>query len=190
MQYVILVGLLFVLKITSAQNVLDGDPVQQTIEKPDSIGNYQALIQSKKLVFLRYADPNYDGKSPGFWNKVDTVKINQRKSRIVKTGGCKDSVGAPVKLENCSEHQHQIVNVFTNRVLRYTAEGVNHSVLIEFVYNKKKLLVRYTENGAPSKLIYDVSGKLVSVQRYEMVSGKPKLKISYVFASRKTNSEN
>jgi hypothetical protein len=190
MRCIILIGLLLVFKITTAQNVLDGFPVPQIIETPDSVANYQALVQSMKLPFLRYADTNFDGKAPVFWSKIDTIKVNMRKIRIIKTGGCKDSTGLPVKVENCTEHQYQTVNVFTNRVLRYTAQGINHSVLVEFVYNKKKLLVRYTENGTPSKLLYDASGKLLSVHCYEMVSGNPKLKTSYVFKSKKTVGEN
>lgn len=168
-------------EITFAQNTVDGAPVPQIIEKPDSISNYEALLKSNTLLFLPHTDPNYDRKAPGFWKKVDTTIVNRRKMRIIRTGGCKDSTVLPIKIENCTEHQYHTINVFSNKVLRYTAEGATHSVLVEFMYNKKRELVLYTENGAPSKLEYDESGELIVVYRFELVSGDPILKSIYNF---------
>ncbi|MFT6747289.1 MAG: hypothetical protein ACJAZ2_001639 [Glaciecola sp.] len=166
---------------SGTQSTLDNAPVSTVIKTADSTSNFEALLQSNELNFLRRMDPNYDTQLPGFWKKCDTTKLNVRKMRIFRIGACKDTLQTQLTYENCVQHEYLTINVFKKKVVQYSVDGKEFSAIIEFVYNKKGKLVRYVENGNPSKLSYGDDGKLTTVTCYVMENGKQKLKRSITF---------
>jgi hypothetical protein len=165
----------------AAQSGLNKAPTSTVIETADSITNFEALLQSNELDFLRRMDPNYDTQVPGFWKRCDTTKLNVRKIRIFRIGACKDTLQTQLTYENCVQHEYLTINVFKKKVVQYSADGQDFSAIIEFVYSKRGKLVRYVENGNPSKLSYGDDGFLTKVNCYVMENGKQKLKRSITF---------
>jgi hypothetical protein len=165
----------------TAQKTLNKAPTSIVIETADSISNFEALLNSNELSFLRRMDPNYDTQAPGFWKKSDTTKLNVRKISIFRLGACKDTLQTQLTYENCVQHEYLTINVFKKKLVKYSVDGPEFSAIIEFMYNKRGKLVRYAENGNPSKLSYSDDGSLTKVLCYVMENGKQKLKRSITF---------
>lgn len=187
--FALLLAYLPIQTLSVAQDNLPGTPRTTIIKVPDSLSNFKALLQSNELKYLHRMNPQYDNQLPGFWKKLDTTKINVRKTRVFRAGNCKDTLQTGINYENCTHHEYLTVNVFKKKVLQYSLDSKALSAIIEFTYNKTGKLVRYTENGNLSRLEYDENKVLNKVSCYQLKDGKQQLNHTILFKrSRKESS--
>jgi hypothetical protein len=145
------------------------------LKTEDSLSNFECLIKSEQLKFLKRMNTQYDNQKSGFWTKSDTTKINARKTRIFRMGDCEDTTATMPRYENCRHHEYLTINVFKNKVIQYSVDNQSFSSIIEFNYNKKGELVRYIENGNLSTFHYDKNGTLIKVSMHELQKGEQQL---------------
>ncbi len=141
------------------------------IKTTDSISNFETLLTTNYLYYLRHTSVDYDNYGTEFWKSIDTIEDNNWTMTRYRKGICKESTDS-LKTELCIEHQKHTINKKLNKVIKFNGVGSGYFANIEFVYDELGKLIEYKENNSKIYyLIYDSQNQLTEIKKTEIING-------------------
>lgn len=135
--------------------------------------NWEALENSGKLKYLSKYTVDYTECKR--WQAVDSTNVSGRLLKITKYKSCEVSPQNQVDRNTCKIIEQSTVNIYKKKVVRWNHMGPDYSAVVEFTYNRKGQLVKYTEDSLPSKLYYGDHGDVTKVEQFKLHRGEPYL---------------
>ena len=154
----------------------DSDSIELiTINVPDSISNFQALLNSKHLYYLEHMDVDFDNFWEGFWVSVETKEYKNGTIVRNRSGGdCNKGTINGYTIKMCLEQQEHIIDKNINKVIKFSGSGSGYFATIEFKYDDFGNLIEYRHHNKFCYLSYDEKHNLVEVNITETWFGERK----------------
>lgn len=141
------------------------------IETTGSTSNFESLLSTNHLYYLRDMSVDYDNYGKESWKSIDTVKNDNWTITRHRKGQCQESTDS-LKTEFCMEHQTHIINKKLNKVIKFSGSGSGYIANIEYVYDELGKLIEYNENNNKIfYLKYDTENQLTEIIKTEIRNG-------------------
>jgi len=140
------------------------------IETNDSISNFELLLSTNHLYYLRHMSVNYDNYGKEFWKSIDTIKNDNWTITRFRKGACQESTDSS-QINLCIELQEHTINKEINKVVKFSGSGSGYFADIEFVYDELGKLIEYKDLNKVYYLKYDKEDQLTEILKTEISHG-------------------
>ncbi len=140
------------------------------IEVTDSLSNFDALLLTEHLFYLRHMSVDYDNYGKNFWESVDTIKNDSWIYKRLRKGGCHNSTDTS-KIRLCIEQQEHTINKRIDKVVKFSGKGSGYFATIEYVYDELGNLIEYKHFNKIFYLKYDSKNELTEVLKTKISHG-------------------
>ena len=178
MKYILFISVLWGLFSCSSNRVQDKFQEKKVVPNPTGIttvwvkeseSNFEALLATDHLYYLKHMSPDYDNHGKDFWQSGDTTKKDGI-TRIYRNGACQYNEESS-KLGYCREQQTHTIKDAINKVINFTGTGSGYAANIDYVYNEKGDLIEYRDSNKVFYLKYDSQNNLIEVIGNEISFG-------------------
>ncbi len=140
------------------------------IEVADKSSNFEALMSTNYLYYLKHMSVDYDNHEDGFWESVDTIFNNDWILKRIRKGACKEVSGVGIG-KGCIEEQEHTINKELGKVVNFRGRGSGYITNIEFIYDQIGRLREYKDFDKVFSLKYDDKNNLKEVLKIEVNHG-------------------
>lgn len=137
------------------------------VQVPDSLSNFEALLETSHLYYLHHMSPDYDNYGKEFWQDDSVTRETNWLLIRYRSGACEETDS----FRMCIENQEHVINKRLNKVIKFKGNGSGYFATIDFIYNTDGLLKEYRNQHEIFYFKYNEYDKLIEINKSEINRG-------------------
>lgn len=140
------------------------------IEVADKMSNFEALLSTNHLYYLKHMSIEHDNFKSGFWESIDTIQNNSWILTTVRKGAFENTFDKS-QTQLCIEQQQHTINKNIGKVIKFNGNGSGYFATIEFIYDDSGKLIEYRDWNKTFFFKYNNKNILKELLRTEIIYG-------------------